>query len=78
MLYDEVLEMEPPSSMTHIHNKYVQAMKHYETATHLIPQGIDRLDADLIYQATAQIETGTQFLNESKSLLTVFVEERSK
>jgi len=78
MLYDEVLEIEPPSSMTHIHNKYMQAMKHYETATHLIPQGIDRLDTDLINQATAEILTGVQLVDEATSLLEIFLEERSK
>ena len=78
MLNDEVLEIEPPGSMTHIHNKYVQAMKHFETATQLLPQGIDRLDADLIYQATTEIETGGQLMDETTSLLEIFVEERSK
>ena len=78
MLYDEVMEIEAPSSMTHIHNKYVQAMKHYETATHLIPQGIDRLDTDLINQATAEILAGGQLVDEATSLLEIFLEERSK
>ncbi|MFC1983720.1 hypothetical protein ACFLVO_01720 [Chloroflexota bacterium] len=78
MLYDEVLEIDPPSSMAHIHNKYVQAMKHYETATNLIPQGIDRLDTDLINQATAEILTGGQLVDEATSLLEIFLEERYK
>ena len=78
MLYDEVLEIDPPSSMTHIHNKYVQAMKHFDTSTYLVSQGIDNIDAALLYQATTEIQTGTQLVNEVASLLEVFVEERSK
>ncbi len=78
MLSDEVMEIEAPISMAHIHSKYVQAIKHFENATYLIPQGIDTLDSDLINQATAEILTGTQLLNESENLLSVFVEERLK
>ena len=72
-LYDEAMEMEPPSSMADIHYKYVQAMQHYDTAVDLVIEGIDALDADLINQATAEIETGNQFLNEATRLVEEFI-----
>jgi len=78
VLYDEAMEIEPPSSMTDIHYKYVQAMKHYETATHLIAQGIDELDADLINQAVAELETGNQLINEATELTQEFTKAHSK
>ena len=78
VLYDEAMEIEPPTSMTDIHYKYVQAMKHYETATHLLAEGIDKLDATLINQATAELETGTQLLNEATELTGEFIEAGSK
>ena len=77
-LYEEAMEIEPPSSMANIHYKYVQAMKHYETATHLIAQGFDELDPDLLEQAVAEIETGAQLINEATKLTREFVEAHSK
>ena len=48
VLYDEAMEMDAPSSMANIHLKYVQAMKHFEAATHLIADGIDELAPGLM------------------------------
>lgn len=76
LLYYEALEIDPPSSMAHIHYKYVQAMEHYETSTYLIAQGIDELDANLINLATAEIMTGNQLLNEATTLTEEFIEAR--
>ena len=69
VLYDEAMEIDPPSSMANIHYKYVQAMKHLDTAADLIPQGIDQLDANLINQATAELLIATQLINETGGLI---------
>ena len=74
VLYDEAMEVEPPSSMTDIHYKYVQAMKHFETATHLIAEGVDTRDANLLNQATTELTTGNQLINEATNLLEEFKE----
>ena len=78
VLYEEVMEIDPPASMAHIHYKYVQSMKHYETATYLIAQGIDELDARLIDQATAEFYTGAQLVNQATELTEEFIEAHSK
>ncbi len=72
LLYDEAMEIEPPSSMADIHYKYVQAMQHFDTAVDLIIEGVDTLDADLINQATAEINSGTLFINEATRLTEEF------
>lgn len=76
VLYEEAMEIEPPASMANIHYKYVQGMKHYETATHLVAQGFDELDVNLINQATAEISTGAQLVNEATELTEEFIEAR--
>lgn len=73
LLYEEAQEIEPPSSMADIHDKYVQAMWHHNRSTYLLVEGIDTLDADLIDQATSEIETGTEYLNEATELLYNFI-----
>jgi len=76
VLYEEAMEIDPPASMAHIHYKYVQGMKHYETATHLIAKGLDELDTNLIDQATTEIYAGAQFVNEATELTNEFTETR--
>jgi len=73
VLYDEAMDIAPPNSMANIHYKYVQAMKHYETSTHLIAQGVDDLDVNLINQATTEILTGAQLMNEATKLTDEFL-----
>ncbi len=72
-VYDEAIAIDPPISMAHIHDKYVQAMEHYTTATQLITQGIDEVNVNLINQATAEILTGVQLINEAIELLNEFI-----
>lgn len=77
-LYDEAMGINPPSSMTHIHYKYVQAMKHFESSTHLLTQGVDELNAELLDQATTELLTGSQLINEATKLMEEFTETRTK
>ncbi|MBA7532114.1 hypothetical protein ES705_24340 [subsurface metagenome] len=72
--YNEAMEMQPPDSMTHIHYKYVQGMKHYHTMTELLAEAIDQLNADLLEEATAEMNAGTQLINETTELMTEFNE----
>jgi len=77
LLYEEAQEIEPPSSMAHIHNNYMQAMWHYNRATDFIVEGIDTLNADLINQATSEIETATEYIDEAAEQIEDFVAARS-
>ena len=57
MVYDEAMELDPPSSMAEIHLKYTQGMKAYNDMTYLFSRGVDELDLDLIDQAVTKMET---------------------
>ena len=73
-LYDEVTQMSTPVSMVGIHSTYSTAMSLYQYASQSIAQGIDTLDVNLINQAIAEINAGTQLLNEAIALLNEFIE----
>jgi hypothetical protein len=77
LLYEEAQEIEPPSTMTHIHENYMQAMWHYNRAMDFLVEGIDTLDADLINQATSEIETGTEYIDEATEQTVDFVAAHS-
>lgn len=77
-LYDEAMEIDPPSSMAAIHYKYVQAMNHYDTATDLIVKGIDTLNSDLINDAVDEINLGNQLIREATRLTNEFVASHSQ
>lgn len=74
MVYDEAMELDPPSSMAEIHLKYTQAMKHFNDATYLITQGVDELDPSLLDEATQEILTGSQLTEEATQLMLEFKE----
>ena len=77
LLYDEALEIEPPGSMADIHYNYMQAMWHFDRSMDLIVEGIDPLNADLIYQATSEMEAGGEYINEVTEMLYDFIAARS-
>lgn len=72
--YNKAMEMEAPDSMTHIHYKRIQALKHYNTATELIAQGIEGKINQVasIEQAGAEMQTGGQLFNEATELALEF------
>lgn len=72
LVYEEVLEISPPSSLTNIHSKFIEAMAHYNTSTYLIIQGIDYLNPSLIEQATTEMDIGTQLVYETTQLIEAF------
>jgi len=74
---NETMQIEPPDSMAHIHNKYVQGMKHFDTMTELLARGIDEADADLLNEAITEMQTGAQLLDEANKLMGEFTEGRS-
>ena len=76
-IYDDAIVTDFPDSMAHIHAKYMQAMEHYETATQLITQGVQKLDVSLLNQITEEIDTGTQLLTEAIELLNEFTKAHS-
>jgi hypothetical protein len=78
LVYDEAMAMSPPSSMTEIHYKYTQGLKHYNTMTELFAQGIDELNASLIEQATTEMYIGKDYITEATNLINAFTESRSK
>jgi len=76
LLYDEALEIEPPSSMTHIHDKYLQAMYHFDTAMDLLTEGIDTENPDLLDEAVLEIELGNEDFEECTTLYDDFIAAR--
>jgi len=76
-LYDEALEIEPPSSMVAIHYKYTQTMSHLHNYVDLMTEGIDTLDADLINQATSELELASEYITEATELAEDFVAAHS-
>jgi hypothetical protein len=77
-VHDEAMAMTPPSSMAEIHYKYTQGLKHYYTMTDLLAEGIDKLDAGLIEQATTEMNIGTGYIIEATKLMNDFTESKSK
>lgn len=75
-IYDGAVALEPPSSMAEIHYKYVQALKHYDTAADLLAKGIDQLDSSLIDQATLEVYMGTDYLDEATNLAIDFLQSK--
>ena len=76
MTCDEARAMEPPNSMSEIHDKYIQGLEHYYTMTDLFTEGIDQLDISLIEQATTEMYKGMDYIEEATRLMTEFVENR--
>ena len=76
MVYDEAMDLDPPSSMAENHLKYTQAMKYFNDATYLIVQGVDELDPSLLDAATEKILTGNRLLNEATQLMLEFAENK--
>lgn len=73
---NKTMELEPPDSMAHIHFKYVQGMKHFDTMTELLARGIDESDPDLLNEAIVEMEIGVQLMDEANKLMEEFTEER--
>jgi len=74
---DRAMELEPPESMAHIHDKYVEAMQHFNTMTELLAHGIDESDPDLLDEAIVEMETGSQLIGEATKLMKEFTEGHS-
>jgi len=75
-IYDEAFEIEPPSSMANIHDKYTQAMYHFDISTDLIAEGIDTLNADLLNEAVSDMELGIEDMEETTRLMDEFIADR--
>ncbi len=71
------MEIVPPDSMTHIHLKYVQGMKHFDTMAELLAHGIDEADPELLNEAIVEMEAGTHLIDEADELMDEFTEEHS-
>ena len=70
--YDEAVALNPPSSLAHIHSKYIEGLSHIDNATYLIVEGIDNLNADKINQATTELTIGNNLINEATALVSEF------
>jgi hypothetical protein len=77
LLYDEALDIEPPSSMAHIHYKYQQAMYHFDRSVDLIAEGTDTLNTNLLDQAISELELGNDYIEETTRLTYDFIAARS-
>jgi hypothetical protein len=77
LLYDEALEMEPPSSMVDIHYKYIQAMSHIDTCTDFITEGIDTLNVNLLDQAKSESDMAMEYMGQAADMLSDFLAAHS-
>lgn len=77
-VYYRAIELDAPDSLADFHYKYVQAMEHYYMMTELLTAGIDQLDSDLIEEATAEMEAGTQLISEATQLMEEFNERHGR
>jgi len=73
LAYDEAKELNPPTSLSHIHSRYLQAMNKYNDATYLMASGIDNLDSTLLDEASNKMEEGAQYIDETTSLIEAFM-----
>ena len=77
LCYEEMLATTPPDSMLTIHNKYIQALQHFNNACSLLAEGIDNLDMDSMDQAITEMELGNQFIDEATTAVKDFKEEHN-
>ena len=68
-LCDEVVNTSPPSSMAHIHSKYLQAMSHFDSMTDLLVDGIDNMDESALNQGITEMELGTSLILEVGAMI---------
>ena len=71
--YEEAQAADCPSSMLHIHSKYVQGLSHFNTAMDLLAEGIDYLDMDSLERAITEMDIGTGLIEEATQLTTEFI-----
>ncbi|MCX6009827.1 MAG: hypothetical protein NTW48_07350 [Chloroflexi bacterium] len=68
-LYDEVVNISPPSSMNQIHSKFLQAMYHFNSMTDYLTDGIDNMDESALNQATTEMELGHNLILEVTDMI---------
>lgn len=69
MFIDEGRALKPPSSMKYINDEYMKALDHYYTMTYLINEGIDTLNIDLLNQAIQEMNTATEYISATTTLI---------
>ena len=77
ILYEEAEAIEPPSSLSPYHTKYVQSLYRYDKSCDLLVQGIDELDLDILEEAIEEIDIALQLMEEAMLLLDEFVESHT-
>ena len=73
--YEEIQAEDCPSSMLHIHNKYVQGLSHLNTAMDLLAAGIDDFDVDSLDRGITETNIGTGLIEEAAQLKAEFLLE---
>lgn len=70
--YSEASQVNPPTSMAHIHSKYVRAMSDFSDSAYLWYQSLNSLDTTMLDEAKAKFESGLQYFEEFADLLVAF------
>jgi hypothetical protein len=70
--YSEASQMNPPTSMAHIHSKYIRAMSNFSDSAYLMVSSIDSLDSAMLDDAKVKFESGLQYLEQWADLLNAF------
>lgn len=66
-LADEVRTLTPPTRMADLHTDVLAAAAHYEKVATLAADGIDQLDADLLRQATTEMQLGQEAIERAST-----------
>jgi uncharacterized protein YraI len=67
LLADEVRTLTPPDRMADLHTDVLAAAAHYEKVATLAADGIDQLDADLLRQATTEMQLGQEAIERASA-----------
>ena len=69
---NDVRNLQAPPSMQPVQEAFLKAARYYDSATVLIAEGIDDLDAQKLSQAIEQMEAGNQAIDTASSLAKQF------
>ena len=70
--YEEAKEFNPPASMDEIHDKYIEALSHFDQATRLLTEAIDNVDVTSLEQSMEELEAGNVLILEATEMINNF------
>ena len=71
--YEKTANLVPPDSLSDVHNKLYLGMSCFNDMTYLFTEGVDNIDADLIYEAVSKLDEWTEYISEATDLIYDFI-----